>query len=307
MAFTQHNLFPCMIGGEAIGVLDELNVDPKIGLEIQRAAGTLSPVDAFVSEILSETTLKTPDLTAILDTLAIGLTEGLLLDTSVPSLFQYRQRLAGGWVDDDDHFVIKSYKGFVFVERIEVSQGDKKKAIATLVHHALADDNGNYLEPLAGQALDGAVGMTDYGYALGPLFIDLNGSPVQLDGNMKMTFESGIKFEPRPVAGELVARQGTTTAVMPKLTFGVVEMLDLLTWGLNSTYVENVTQYLVAIDQNGRRVAPNTASHLAITLPTAKLVPAKVPGGTDNSDSNIEYEAIGLGDVVNVTVGVALP
>lgn len=300
MSFTQHNLYPCTLGGATLGTLDELKVDPKVGLETQRAAGSLFPIDAFVSSIDSQFTAKTPDLTQLLDGIGISLTAGLLLGTASPSLFQFRKRSAGGWASGSNHFHIKSYNGFVYIERIEAAQSDKKKAIATFHHIPLADSSGNYLLPEGGQALTGSVGMSDYGYALGPLYIDISGTPTQVDGNTKFSYESGMKFDPRPAAGQLFAQQGTVTQVMPKISFSVVEMLDLLTWGLSSTYVENVTQYLIAIDQHGNRIAPATASHLYITFPTAKLVPASVAGGSDNADSTLDYEAHLIGETVTV-------
>lgn len=307
MSFTQHNLYPLTLGGTTLGTLDELKVDPKIGLESQRAAGSLFPIDAFVSSIESQFTFKTPDLTAILSTLAISLTAGKALGTASPSLFQFRKRSSGGWASGSNHFNIKSFNGFVYVERIEASQGEKKKAIATLHHVPLADGSGNYLLPQGGQALTGSVGMTDYGFALGPLYIDVSGSPVQVDGNSKFSFESGIKFDPRPAAGELFARQGTTTAVMPKISFSVVEILDLLTWGLSSTAITNVTQYLIAIDSHGNRIAGAETDHMSIAFPTAKLMPASVTGGADNVDAGLDYEAHCIGETVTVSLGVALP
>lgn len=312
MSFTQHNLYPCTLAGTALGTLNELKIDPKIAVEIQRAAGSLFPLEAFVADIDSLFKLKTPDIKKLLTAtvsggIGIDLTAGRLLGTSSPSLFQFRKRAAGGWASGSNHFNLKSFNGFTYIERIEAVQSEKKKAVASVCHVPLTDTSGNYLLPQGSQALTGSVGMSNYGYAFGPLYIDVSGSPVQVDGNMKFTFDSGLKFNSKHAAGDVHPRQGTTGAVTPKISFSVVEMLDLLTWGMSLAYVENVTQYLIAIDENGNRYGPSETEHMSISFPTAKLAPSNIDGGEENVDSSLDYDCTLIGETVTVSFGVALP
>ena len=307
MSYSQFSIYSAVLGGANLRHVEEVTIDPKIEQSAVPAGGSVFNVDMFAAKQETEFTLKTHDLTAILATLGISPIYGLSLPSVQPSYFQYRLRTIDGYASGSNHGRMKSFAGYVAIENIEATQDDKKLASAALKYHCLADASGNYLGFQSSQALISSPAMTDAGFVLGPLYIDVASVATQIAGNTKARFESGNQFKVSRAAGALVGSQGAVEKIEPKLSFSTMELLDLGVFGTSLAAVTNVTQYFQAVDSDGRRVAPGTPSHFSISFPTAKLEPNKVSGGNDQSDAMLDYVAHCIGETVTLTLGVALP
>lgn len=319
MSHNQYAIYTLILGGAALRHVEDAPFDPAIEEALVMGAGTMFPLDQFVASQKSKFQIKTHDLFRILDSgeLAVPLAAGLALGTASPSYYQFRKRGEADFVAiaTAAHLRLKSFNGTVWLNSIETAQDDKKLATAELTHQCLADNSGNFVTTEQNVTLSGTPAMTDYGYKLGPLYIDVSGTATLMEGNQKMRYDSGLVYQDSPDAGKTSARQGAMMKVGPKLSFNCKHLPRLITFGggpVKQVYVENVTQYLQALDEDGYPVAPGTPSHIAINFPVAKLSPSKLNAGSETTDALLDYVATLIWPDqtvagIELTVGTTIP
>lgn len=319
MSHNQYSIYTLILGGAALRHVEDAPFDPNIEEALVTGSGSLMPLDQFVASQKSKFQIKTHDLFRLLDSgeLAIPLAAGKALGTASPSYYQYRKRGEADFVPiaTAAHLRLKSFNGTVWLNSIETAQDDKKLATADLTHHCLADSSDNYVTCEQNVALTGEPAMTNAGYTLGPLYIDVSSVATLMEGNAKMRFDTGLTYQDSPDAGKLSARQGAMLKAGPKLSFNCKHLPRLITFGsgpVKQVYVENVTQYLQAVDTDGNRVAPGDAEHIKINIPVAKLSPNKVNAGSETTDSLLDYVATLIwpdqtADAIELTVGTTIP
>lgn len=319
MAHNQYAIYTLILGGSALRHVEEAPFDPAIEEALVRGAGTMFPLNQFVASQKSKFQIKTHDLNRVLGSgeLAVPIAAGKALGTASPSYYQFRKR---GEADFEPiaslvHLRLKSFNGTVWLNSIETAQDDKKLATAELTHQCLADSSGNFVTCEENVALTGTPAMTNAGYKLGPLYIDVSGVATLMEGNAKMRYDTKLTYQDSPDAGRLLARQGAMMSVGPTLSFNCKHLPRLITFGsgpVKQVQVTNVTQYLQAIDDDGNLVAPGTPSHIKINFPLAKLSPSKLNPGSETTDALLDYVATLIWPdqsvaTVTVTLGVALP
>lgn len=321
MSHNQYSLYTLILGGSALRHVEDAPFDPAVEESLVRGAGTMFPLNQFVASQKSKFQIKTHDLFRILDSseLAVPLAAGLALGSASPSYYQYRKRGEADFVaiSSSAHLRLKSFNGTVWLNSIETSQDDKKLATAELTHQCLADSSGNFVTTEQNVTLSGTPAMTNAGYKLGPLYIDVSGTATLMEGNAKMRYDSKLTYQDSPDAGRVHARQGAMQSVNPTLNFNCKHLPRLITFGgssaqLQQVQVTNVTQYLQAIDDDGYPVAPGTPSHISINFPIAKLSPSKVNPGDEKSDALIDYVATLIwpdqtATGLTLTVGTTIP
>jgi len=319
MSHNQYAIYTLILGGAALRHIEDAPFDPKIEEALVRGAGSMFPLDQFVASQKSEFHIKTHDLFRILDSgeLAVPIAAGKALGTASPSYYQYRKRGEADFVaiNSAAHLRLKSFNGTVWLNSIETAQDDKKLATADLTHHCLADSSGNYVVAQNNVTLTGEPAMSNGGYKLGPLYIDVSGVATLMEGNSKMRYDTKLVYQDSPDAGKTRAQQGAMMSANPSLSFNCKHLPRLITFGggeIKQVYVENVTQYLQAIDDDGYEVARGTPEHVAITFPVAKLSPNKVNAGSESADALLDYMATLIwpdqsAPTVTVTVGTTIP
>ena len=319
MAHNQYSIYTLILGGAALKHVEDAPFDPALEEALVNGAGSLFPLDQFVASQKSKFQVKTHDLFRLLDAgeLAMSLVAAKALGTASPSYYQYRKRNESGFVPIAtlEHLRLKSFNGALYINSIETAQDDKKLATADLTHFCLADNSDNYILAQQNIALTGEPAMSDDGYTLGPLYIDVSSVATLMEGNAKMRYDSGIMYQDSPDAGKMFARQGAVMKVQPKLSFNCKHLPRLITFGsglVKQVEVENVTQYLQAVDADGNRVAPGTPSHIKINFPVAKLSPNKLNAGSETTDSLVDYVATLIWpdqtvDPIEVTIGTTIP
>lgn len=317
MSHNQYSIYSLILGGAPLRHVEDAPFDPAIEEAMVSAAGSLFPIDQFVASQKSKFQPKTHDLFRLLGSgeLNMSLIAATALGTASPSYYQYRRRSEQGFATGSVHLRLKSFNGAMYINSIETAQDDKKLATADLTHVCLADNSGNFVTCENNVAITGEPEMTNAGYTLGPLYIDVGGTATLMEGNAKMRYDSGIVYTESPDAGKLFARQGAVMKVAPKLSFNCKHLPRLITFGsgpVKQVRVTNVTQYLQAVDDDGNRVAPGTPSHISITFPVAKLSPSKLNAGSDTADALLDYVATLIwpdqtADVIDVSVGCVIP
>ncbi|MFM9964441.1 MAG: hypothetical protein ACKV2Q_24830 [Planctomycetaceae bacterium] len=316
---NQYSIYTLILGGAALRHLEDAPFDPAIEEALVRGAGSLFPLDQFVASQKSKFQIKTHDLFRLFDSgeLAIPLAAGKALGTGSPSYYQYRKRGEADFVDITTaaHLRLKSFNGTIWLNSLETAQDDKKLATADLTHHCLTDNSGNYVVAETNVALTGTPAMSNGGYKLGPLYIDKSGTATLMEGNSKFRYDSKLVYQDSPDAGKTRARQGAMMSANPSMAFTCKHLPRLITFGggeVKQVLVENVTQYLQAIDDDGYEVAPGTPSHIAINFPVAKLSPARVNAGSESADAVLDYMATLIWPdqtvpVIGLTVGTVIP
>lgn len=319
MSHNQYAIYTLILGGAALRHIEDAPFDPAIEEALVRGAGSMFPLNQFVASQKSKFQIKTHDLFRILDSgeLAVPIAAGLALGTASPSYYQFRKRGEADFVAINSlaHLRLKSFNGTVWLNSIETAQDDKKLATADLTHHCLADSSGNFVTCEQNVALTGTPAMTNAGYKLGPLYIDVSGTPTLMEGNSKMRYDTKLTYQDSSDAGKTSARQGAMMSANPSLAFNCKHLPRLITFGggaVKQLEVENVTQYLQAIDDDGYPVAPGTPSHIAINFPVAKLSPNKVNAGSESADALLDYVATMIWpdqtvDGIELTVGTTIP
>lgn len=319
MSHNQYAIYTLILGGSALRHIEDAPFDPGIEEALVRGAGTMFPLSQFTASQKSKFQIKTHDLFRLLDSaeLALPLAAGKALGTVSPSYYQYRKRGEADFapIASAVHLRLKSFNGTIFLNSIETAQDDKKLATADVTHHCLADNSGNYVDVQNNVALTGEPAMSNGGYKLGPLYIDVGGVATLMEGNAKCRYDSKLMYQDSPDAGKTFARQGAMMSVTPNLAFNCKHLPRLLTFGggvVKQVRVENVTQYLQAIDDDGYPVAPGTPDHIAINFPVAMLSPNKVNAGSETTDALLDYVATLIvpdsgSPEVEVTVGTAIP
>ena len=319
MSHNQYAIYTVILGGNALRHIEDAPFDPMIEASLVRGAGSMFPLEQFVASQKSKFPIKTHDLFRILDSgqLAVPIAAGLALGSASPSYYQYRKRGEADFVAiaTPAHLRLKSYNGTVWLNSIETAQDDKKLATADLTHQCLADSSGNFVDVQLDVALSGTPAMTNYGYKLGPLYIDVSSVATLMEGNSKFRYDTKLVYQDSPDAGKLSPAQGAMHSVNPSISFNCKHLPRLYTFGagpIKQTRVTNVTQYLQAVDSDGNLVAPGSASHIKINFPVAKLVPAKLNAGSETTDSLLDYTATLIWPdqtvpTVTVTVGTTIP
>lgn len=319
MSHNQYAIYTLILGGAALRHIEDAPFDPAIEEALVRGAGTMFPLNQFVASQKSKFQIKTHDLFRLLDSgeLAVPLAAGVALGTASPSYYQFRKRGEADFVPiaTAAHLRLKSFNGTIWLNSIETAQDDKKLATADVTHHCLADNSGNYVVAQTNVALSGEPAMSNGGYKLGPLYIDVSSVATLMEGNSKMRYDSKLVYQDSPDAGKTAARQGAMMSVNPSLAFNCKHLPRLITFGggeVKQVYVENVTQYLQAIDDDGYPVAPGTPSHIAINFPKAMLSPNKVNAGSETTDALLDYVATLIWPDqtvtgIELTVGTAIP
>ncbi len=319
MSHNQYAIYTLILGGSALRHIEDAPFDPAIEESLVRGAGTMFPLNQFVASQKSKFQIKTHDLFRILDSgeLAVPLAAGKALGTASPSYYQFRKRGEADFVaiSSAAHLRLKSFNGALWLNSIENAPDDKKLATADVTHHCLADSSGNFVTCEQNVTLSGTPAMTNGGYKLGPLYIDVSSVATLMEGNAKMRYDSKLVYQDSPDAGKTSAAQGAMMSVGPTLSFNCKHLPRLITFGggaVKQVEVTNVTQYLQAIDDDGYPVAPGTPSHLSINFPVAKLSPAKVNAGSESADALLDYVATLIWpdqtvDGIELTVGTTIP
>jgi hypothetical protein len=290
----QYSIYTLVLGGAPLRHVEDAPFDPKIEEALVSGAGSLFPLDQFVAAQKSQFQIKTHDLFRLLGPAELNLpiAGAVALGTTNPSYYQYRKRAEGGWATGDVHLRLKSFAGTVWINDIETAQDDKKLATANLTHHCLADDSGNFVDAENGVALTGEPAISNAGYILGPMFIDVAGTSTLIEGNTKFRFDSGLMYADSPDAGKTFARQGATHKIHPKFSFNAKHLPNLIAFTggkIRQARIRNHIQYLQAIGEDGYPLPPTTPAHIRLTIPEAKLVPNKVNPGSETADASIDY------------------
>lgn len=315
MSHNQYAIYTLILGGAALQHIEDAPFDPAIEEALVRGAGTMFPLNQFVASQKSKFQIKTHDLFRLFSSgeLAMPIAAGVALGSADPSYYQFRKRGDADFVPISslEHLRLKSFNGTAWLNSIETAQDDKKLATADLTHHCLADSSGNFVTCEQGVALTGPPAMSNGGYKLGPLYI--NGT--LMEGNSKMRYDTKLVYQDSPDAGKTSAAQGAMMSANPSLAFNCKHLPNLITFGVDGAVqqvqVENVTQYLQAIDDNGYPIAPGTASHISIRFPLAKLSPNKVNAGSESADALLDYVATMIWpdqtvDGIQLTVGTTI-